>query len=164
MSDTSPIRISPTESLKWLFGTTAWVVNETTRDFSEQDSLFQPPPSGNCANWILGHILHSRMSLLRMLGETPPWDETKGTQYARGTAGIDAESNALPYPELLATYNETQGALLAAFDKAGDAGLSQVSKDKTLFDHMLFFHFHEAYHSGQLSIIRRLVGKEGVIK
>jgi hypothetical protein len=27
-----------------------------------------------------------------------------------------------------------------------------------------FFHFHESYHAGQIALLRRLVGKQGVIK
>lgn len=161
---TTSSHLSTTESIKTLFGITAWVINETTKDFTDQDALFQPKPHGNCANWILGHLLRSRMAILRSLGAEPEWDESHGSQYARGTAGITNSASAIPYTELLATFNRTQEALTAALDQAGDEALAKMGKEKTRFDELLFYHFHEGYHSGQLSIIRRLLGKDGVIK
>jgi hypothetical protein len=165
MSETTNSQsISPVESLKTLFGITGWVVIETTGDFVDQDGLFQPKPHGNCASWILGHILHSRMAVLRGFGQKPEWDETDGAQYARGALGIDDAEKAIPFTELLAIFNRTQEAIIAALDSIGDTNLAKMGKDKTRFDELLFMHFHESYHVGQLSIIRRLLGKDSVIK
>ena len=40
---------------------------------------------------------------------------------------------------------------------------SKPSDDGTKLDKLAFLQFHEAYHSGQLGLLRRIVGKPGAI-
>ena len=53
--------------LKTQFGITAYVVDKNVEGFSHDDSLKQPAPGGNCANWVLGHMVKARNGALALV-------------------------------------------------------------------------------------------------
>ena len=44
------------------------------------------PPSGNCLNWVLGHVILSRGLLLTLTGGTPVLAGSQAEPYKRGTS------------------------------------------------------------------------------
>ena len=77
--------------------------------------------------------------------------------YKRGSANITSQL-AIPFEELRERYDRSQEKLIETirnFDFSND-----IEKAKRI----QFFGFHEAYHCGQLGLLRRIVGKEGAIK
>ena len=52
--------------IQGLFETNYWVVTNQTKGLTHEDSLLQLPFRGNCLNWVLGHCLVSRESVLKM--------------------------------------------------------------------------------------------------
>ena len=39
------------------------LVHDQTRDLTHADTLIQPKPSGNCMNWVLGHLLDTLIEI-----------------------------------------------------------------------------------------------------
>ena len=52
------------------------VLEMQLKDVTHEESLIQPPYSGNCLNWILGHLVLSRGTLLKLEIETGETDKT----------------------------------------------------------------------------------------
>jgi hypothetical protein len=52
------------QQLKYL----KYVVGLNTEDVSQDDSLISAPNGGNCANWIMGHIVVIRDGMRKALG------------------------------------------------------------------------------------------------
>ena len=63
----------PRTSRKNQLGYLHSILKGQTADLTQDDSLFQPPGGGNCANWLVGHVVTSRNQMLEMLGRPPIW-------------------------------------------------------------------------------------------
>lgn len=120
---------------------------------------------GNPALWILAHLIMSKRGLLRALGAAPAkeaWEALAG----RGGSG-DAE---LPAAALLLPAWHADNADLATRLEGLSAAAAGAPSPRTLPDGSTtvggmarFLQFHEAYHLGQLGLLRRQCGKPGAI-
>ncbi len=55
------------------YGRNVETIKLQTEGISQADSLVQLPYSANCLNWVVGHIVTNRHSVLKLLsGEYPP--------------------------------------------------------------------------------------------
>jgi hypothetical protein len=145
-----------------LFNLTDYCVKINTEGFTEADSLVQPS-GGNCCNWVLGHIVASRNGILRLLGESPIWSDQEIELYKRGSAAIKAGSAACSHEKMLADFQRSQEQIQSALKRMSPEDLSRVDGDGTVGQKLATLHFHEAYHVGQLGLLRRIAGKEGAI-
>jgi uncharacterized damage-inducible protein DinB len=157
------------EALAKLYSYNHFVVNKNTEGVSQEESLHQPRPAGNCLNWVVGHLVAHRNIILGLVGEPPVWNEEEAAPYARGSAPLADPARAHPLPQLLADFNHSQERLLKRLGQMSESDLAapvgeKAEADKTLGSQLAFFQFHEAYHAGQLGILRRLAGKEGAIR
>lgn len=151
------------ESLKRMYELNHFAVGINARDLTHDESLIGPKPGGNCANWVVGHIVANRGYILEMLGEKPVWEEKATEPYQRGSAQLSSAA-AKPFPEILEAFDKSQERLLAGLAKLSDKDLGPDDSKDSLGRKLAFFQFHEAYHSGQLGLLRRMAGKEGAIK
>jgi hypothetical protein len=115
--------------------------------------------------WIVGHVVQTRADAMKLFGAS--YDTGWGTLFARGAALQDPSR----YPALAAVVetrsNVTSAwldalAALSAERLASPATGPQLPNAKTVADQVGFFAMHEAYHVGQLSYIRKALGKPGL--
>lgn len=156
-------------TLRMQLGVSAAVLKRNVEGLTHEDSLVQPKPGGNCANWVLGHMVRTRNNMLPLLGKDPLYPRERFAAYE--IEPITDGSDALRFEELLEAYERTNEPFLAgigamtAEQLAKPAPLSPTGNpDETVGSLLAVVAFHEAYHSGQMGMLRRLVGKEGVIK
>ena len=97
------------------------VIGANTHGLSQEDSLVQPQPAGNCLNWVLGHLLHVYDGVLPLLGQQSVLGTEALQHYARGREPIREGSEALDFQQLVAAMNEAAERM--------DAGLAAVSPD-----------------------------------
>ncbi|HXE58852.1 MAG TPA: DinB family protein [Gemmatimonadales bacterium] len=149
-----------------LFGYNLMVLEKNTAGITHEMSLRTPPAGGNCINWIVGHILFYRNAVHAMLGLPPAWPGARQEQYGTGaTLTGDAE----PFGQLLAMYQRSQERVVPAIAALDAAGLARRMEAMgplgpgSLGDRLVFFGFHEAYHFGQIGILRHAVGLTGAI-
>ncbi|MBW8050613.1 MAG: DinB family protein [Cytophagales bacterium] len=135
------------------------VLKINTEKLNDEDGLIQPQKGGNCLNWVIGHIIATRGTILKSLNEQSVWDKKTTALYERGSAPITGTRNskALSLKKLLDDFELSQKRLIA--------GLNRLNKDdKELVEKIAMFSFHESYHVGQTGLLRRIIGKEGAIK
>jgi uncharacterized damage-inducible protein DinB len=137
---------------------------------TQADSLVQPSPGGNCLNWVVGHLLCVYNNVLLMLGQEQVVDPDRLKRYDRGAPPIRHSEEALELSELLDTWDK----VLPRID-SGLAGLTSEKLDakapisptnnpnETVRSLLAVVGFHQAYHVGQLGILRRIAGKPGAI-
>jgi DinB superfamily len=148
-----------------LFETNLYAIRVNTEGLADAEALLQPHPAGNCMNWVVGHITSSREGLLKLFGETPVLPAEVAARYKRGSSPITGSGEGLPLTELLARLATSQERLLRGIEKAPDAKWDEEQADfGTVRRATYFLHFHEAYHAGQLALLRRLAGKKGAIQ
>lgn len=145
------------EEVKTVFKYNGFVVNKNLQGISQEDSLKSPEHGGNCINWILGHIVVTRDVLLETLGAEKFCDEKITESYVRGSDPIKSES-AENIEILLGIYNDSQKKIMESFDQA------DLKEDQEKNETVAGLGFHEAYHAGQIGILRRIIGREGLIK
>ena len=150
--------------LKDAFARNTEIVKMQTNGLTHEDSLRQPPFSGNCLNWVLGHIAENRDHILELLGE-PPQIGALGARYKRGSDPMTAPDDAtLPLEELLAWINRAQERIAAALERADEAALAREipasnNRTTTVGKRVFFLYFHETYHVGQTELFRQMAGK-----
>jgi len=143
------------DTLKMQFEANHMLVNKNLSGISHAESLVFPQEASNPMNWILGHLVFSRNLLLQSFGEKPLWENFK--VYDRGGNAKDTKEGFLDFEELKSLFNESQNRLMPLLEKFNSL-TEKEQKDVT------FLMLHEIYHCGQLGYMRRLLGKEGVIK
>lgn len=147
------------ESIVYLVNFNSQAMGLNLDGLTHEDSLVQPP-SGNCINWMLGHLLVHRHRMLETLGEPAPIPEAL-MRYDRGSQPVTGDGpDVLPFEQLRDELAGFQEKVVAAVRKAGDDGLGRPAGKGTVGQKLLMLSMHEAYHTGQLGVLRRIAGKE----
>jgi uncharacterized damage-inducible protein DinB len=108
-----------------------------------------------------------------MLNQPPAMSGADAVTYKRGAPPLTNGHAALPFDQLLTDLERSQISLRGALSQLSPADLAQVMNDQTMGERfagqplgelLAFLQFHEAYHCGQIGLLRRIAGKEGKIK
>ena len=147
------------------------VVQRHTEDISQEESARTPDSGGNSMNWELGHILVSRNAMLDLVGADPILNDEEKEAYGRGKKPGEGVEGYLPLATLRERHKESGERLMQGLRDLDPAKLNEKAPyspfenpKETLGTLLGFFLFHEAYHTGQTGVVRRLLGKEGLIK
>jgi hypothetical protein len=140
-----------------IFNYNHFVINENFKDVSQQDSLVSSPSGGNCMNMVLGHIVVTRDALLEILGFEGMCNEKMNKIYAQGVPQVKKDE-AVDKNLLLKIFNESQEKIMKVLPE------TDISSDEEKVKNITGLSFHEAYHAGQLGVLRRIAGKEGALK
>ena len=144
------------------FEYTAEIIRQQVSEFTPSESLMQPYSGSHSINWLLGPILSSRSFPLKLLGEAQVWEEASRVRYRDGSSPIGAEGpGVVPVGELVALFEVSQNRLVAGLGRVSAERLGESSgyAKKTVLDSLLYFHFHETYHVGQMTMVAELLGK-----
>jgi uncharacterized damage-inducible protein DinB len=132
---------------------------------THEESLIEPRPHGNSLNWVLGHIVATRNRLLPMIGVEPFWPREQAFLYSGREEAQWSLARAFHLDAIKTDLARSQQLLLGAFDNLPASALTTPTNAGTPLGEVLgFFHFHESYHGGQIALLRRLIGRPGVIK
>ena len=158
-------------TLAMLFETNASVLARTVDGIDHETSLRRPETAGNCMNWVLAHLVGARNGALKLVGAEPAGDLERLARCARGSKPLTDAEEAIDWDELVETFEEQRKRLQASLGLVTADELARpLPEDENPFGvdsvgQMLgILHYHETYHTGQLGILRRIMGREGVIK
>ena len=137
------------------------IVNKAIADVATEDWFRKPGDDSNHLLWVMGHLIVHRGKTLQYLGAD--WDAPWASLFARGTERIaDAE-----YPsagEMRRAWSQVSADLSAALRNASSETLAAaappgpLSFDGKLGGTVAFFAFHDTYHTGQVSYLRKWLG------
>ncbi|MBI5082415.1 MAG: DinB family protein [Chloroflexi bacterium] len=156
--------IQPNSLIK-MFNYNGELINKQTTGMTHEESLLQLPFEANCLNWVLGHIISSRTFPLRYVGEQPVWTDTQRARYRNGSANIMSDDEGVvKLKVLLETFNLSQERLLNGLRRVSYDDMCRPSGngENTIGDSLVYFHFHEAHHIGQIIYLAQFAGKKGV--
>jgi uncharacterized damage-inducible protein DinB len=148
-----------------MFGYNAELMLKQTHAMTHAESIRQPAPGGNSMNWLLGHIISSRMRALHLVGEPPLWDDARRAPYRSGAPPWAADSpEALPLAELIADFTQSQERLITGLRRMTYADVCRPSgyQTHTIGESLAYIRFHEAQHVGQILYIAPLSGVPAV--
>ncbi len=127
------------------------------------ESLVQPNFNANCINWVIGHILSSRDTCLKLLELPPVLSEAETTTYNYGSDPLTSAEKAIQLSDLTARLDASFDALVQGLQSVSSAQLEVEAqlwdKPQPLGGLLAFFFWHEAYHVGQLNLLRQVAGK-----
>jgi hypothetical protein len=115
----------------------------------------------NSILWTAAHVAVGRLRLLVLLGELVeiPWVDVAGR-------GADEDVAALPdLSAVLACWLESATRLGRRLEQLSDADLVAPAhvdlpgSDGTVLGTVNYFAFHEAYHIGQMAVLRKALGE-----
>lgn len=161
---------NPTELIMIQLNFNAFAFRRNTAGITQEQSLVQPGPGGNCLNWIAGHITGSRDGFLLAIG-ADPFPKGRYGRYMKGGAAITGPGEGvLPLAEIVADFASVQERMfegvgtLSAGDLGKKAPFSPINNpDETIGSLVAGLVFHESYHIGQTGVLRRLAGLGGAI-
>ena len=157
------MKTPPFETLVDLFKINQSVIHREIAGITQAESLIQPPYPGNCLNWVLGHILTGRDTCLRLLGLAQELAPEEYARYDRGSEPLKMPELALDIKDLKAKLDRSHKTLLSRLEEIGTAGLEAEVEfgrgREPLGGAIAFLQWHEAYHTGQLDLLRQVAGK-----
>jgi len=171
MSAMAAERTGQVDSIRYQAHMVHQVVRRNVEGITNEESLLQPEPAANCLNWVVGHLVWAYAGALPLVRQTPMLDQNRLSQYARGGPPLTDPSRAVNFAELLAAWDEASRRMdsgLADFptETLGQAapGSPTNNPNETIGSLLATIMFHQAYHTGQTAVLRRLIGKPGAIK
>jgi len=158
------------EVLRHSLRTTQQVLRMNVEGITQEQSLVNPEPAGNCLNWIVGHMLCVYNDVLPLVGQQPVMSKESLKRYGRGTPPLRDAKEALPLSEMVSACDEAVkrfecglGSLTPErLDRPAPFSPTQ-NPDETVRSLLTIVAFHQAYHVGQTGVLRRIVGKPGAI-
>ena len=119
---------------------------------------------GNSITFLVGHLLASRVGLLKRFGETT--ENPFGNLFGGSTAAQDAAA----YPsisELASAWDDVADRLQATLESLTEEQLREVAEglpvpDQTARGATMFMAWHESYHLGQIGMLRVEMEKPSV--
>jgi hypothetical protein len=137
----------------------SWFINHLCDGLSHEESLIQPGFEANCFNWVMGHIVSQRISVLEVLGLEPIWSPDIFSLYKTGSDPISPK-NARKLSLLIEDLAESDRLLKDALENVTGDFLEDVVEtdrgEKQRLKHLEDFHWHETIHIGQLDMLRAL--------
>jgi uncharacterized damage-inducible protein DinB len=141
------------------------ILATSVKDLSDRDAKTRSRGgSGPSIAWTIGHLCHYKIKMLQLLGRARENPFVDRFEHAAATDGSDYP----PLVELLASFSALDSALSAAVSEASDAQLdaampgSGPHDEKRVYDTLLFFAWHEAYHLGGIGAIRKDLGRKAI--
>jgi len=155
-----------TRPFEVIFSVSDGLITRSIDGLSEDELWHRPTGQCNPMYWLLGHIVHTRGGLLRIMGDE--YRTGWGDRFQRG-AKIGERSQYPPLEEILRVRAETRERVAARLATITEAELAreatgtQLPGTKTVGDQIAFLGFHESYHVGQLAYLRKLLGRAGIV-
>ncbi|MET0556601.1 MAG: DinB family protein [Vicinamibacteria bacterium] len=156
--------------LVFLFDLNRVVFRENAAGLTHDESLRSPDTGGNCLNWVLGHVLATRHPILKMLKRDAFWPDAAVDLYKRGSQTLTGDApGVLRWEAMVEQFQSSHESIVEALEAATEHDLAQPGGrgpggvELDVAHRVAFLQFHEAYHIGQIGLLRRIAGHERAI-
>ena len=137
------------------------IVNKAIAEVNPDHWFRKPGDDSNHLTWVLGHLIVHRGHTLKMLGVD--WDNAWADLFARGSERV-ADAQYPTVEEMRNAWQDVSDKLSGALKTPQeDLMTKEAPKGPPSFDGKLsgtvaFFAFHDTYHVGQVSFLRKWLG------
>lgn len=153
-------------ALKAQFDLQTRLFNNVLEGITDAESHKRNSEHLNHIKWIAGHLLNTRVNSISKIAGLQP-DESYVAQFARGSS-LDPNLSYPPIEEIKSKWIATASAISDGITKMPEEKLAETTTvkvpiaDDTFRGLLAFLISHEAYHIGQLSLLRKMIGKEAM--
>lgn len=135
-------------------------------DVTNEESRIPPSDDAATLNWLGGHLVTSRYHVLQLLGHKQeiPWQG----RYERAVDPVEQESVTIE--RIVGAWDLVTPRMLSAMATADKRKLQTAPSspfptiEQSTLAALAFMANHEAYHIGQLSYVRRCLGKPPLVE
>jgi uncharacterized damage-inducible protein DinB len=144
-----------------MFKANTEIVGKAIADVQPEHWFRKPGEDSNHLMWVLGHLVVHRGRTLNVLGAD--WDSPWASLFARGAERVD-DAEYPSIEEMRAAWKQVSDELTAALREAPadvltkDAPKGPPSFDGKVSGTVAFLAFHDTYHAGQISYLRKWLG------
>ncbi len=154
------------DALKQQYGFFYLTLKLNLDGFGAEQSLEQPNPGGNCANWILAHTVSVHNAAMGLVNQEPVWDHEALLGRTEPVAG---PGDAYDWDTMVSKLIDSEARFMAGLDALEESDLDEdgftdpFGNATTRGELLNLLAVHQNYHTGQLGLSRRLVGLPGAI-
>ena len=130
---------------------------EATANITHGQSIQTPSFGGNCIHWVVGHLVVARCNFLILLNCPSIWDWPTCRLFIPGSSPSVESADHIRFSRIVADLDRTQDQLQAALNRTDSSELEVTKEDKSIGEHLAEYAVHEAYHAGQLDLLRQAV-------
>lgn len=157
--------MSRKENLKYLFQTNQEALKSLLDDISEEESLNRARGLCNHFKWQAGHLAYSTDIMTWLLGGERSLPDEWTAPFKGGAELSEDDSVFPPFSEIRGKLYELQGNignLLEGFDEGKFDDEVEISENwrPTRLNALLMFCEHDFYHAGQITILRKNLGRK----
>ena len=144
------------------------MVQRFTADLEPSEFLHRPTEKANCAAWTVGHLALSDRHVIQQLGaELPPLPDGFDAKFSR-EEGCPQAGDFGDVKAIVPVFSAHRTRLIDAVRLATPAQLEKPLEKphpmfKTLGEFISFMSAHTAMHVGQITIIRRSLGRPPMV-
>ena len=144
-----------------MFKANAGILEKAMQAIPAEQWFAKPAEGSNHLMWIAGHVVVHRAKVLKMLGS--PWSAPWESLFARGAQQAAPEQ----YPEaaeIQRAWSEVSAKLYPSLSNAPAEVLDKAVPEKTpsfngkVGGSIAFLGFHETYHVGQITYLKKWLG------
>jgi uncharacterized damage-inducible protein DinB len=157
------------EALAHALTTSQVLLQRYTADLSPQEFLHRPASGANCTAWLIGHLTLSERRMLALLGVTnlPALPDGYEKRFSRDEGSPQAGAFG-DVSTLVPLFNQHRERVIAAVKSATQEQLDKpMDKPHPMFStvgqFLAFMAVHAAMHAGQITIIRRSLGRPPLV-
>ena len=149
------------KNISGMFRTNTDIINKAIAGVSSEDWFRKPGDDSNHLMWLLGHVVVHRGLVLKTLGTQ--WESSWSSLFVRGSERVD-DAQYPTVDEMLAAWEQISEQLKTALREVPEevlnkpAGEGPPSFDNKLSGTVAFLAFHDTYHTGQMSFVRKWLG------
>lgn len=130
------------------------------KDFPEDKRTYQPLPTINHLVWNIGHLAHTEDWLsCKLDGKPSSVPESYAKLFGYGST-IGEPNDYPPFDEIIKHYHTARIRFITAINEASDEALKSPLPefDTDVMGAIFMMVWHEGWHGGQLSLIRKALG------
>ena len=137
------------------------IISKAIDGVRNEDWFRAPGDDSNHLMWLLGHVVVHRGLVLKTMGGE--WESSWAPLFTRGSERVD-DAEYPSVDEIREAWNQISEQLKTALREAPEDVLTKASAegmpsfDKQVGGTVAFLAFHDAYHTGQMSFLRKWLG------
>jgi len=141
------------------------MIKKALEDVKPDDVHKRLNNTGSSLHWLAGHILNSRYFVANLIGASK---EHEFSELFNGGQAMKESSSYPSIEEVQKAFDSISEKLISGLENLSDADIEKKVKEKwphgddTQLGAISFMCWHEGWHIGQMSVLRKHLGYKGL--
>jgi len=156
--------MSKRDHILYMLGVNRDIAKRLLDDITEEESMKRIDDTSNHIRWFTGHLTFCLQYIGQLLGDKPIDEATYGKLYGTGSQVSDDAGLYPSFAELRKTFYDTHDHTRQVVERAAEDAFDKKTGGNdgrdTVWKMITFLCMHEFYHNGQISDVRRALGRD----